>query len=110
MPILEMLTTIALYARTHTLDKAAFDGTLTLPAWMQFGSPSLAVSANPTPNLRRRACFGAVITSERPFCPVAHTRLPHGKLAEAWQPEGAFTRASFYALPRVVMPWWLAND
>src|ERR1700727_736559 len=38
VPSLEILAAIALYAGTHVLDKAAYDGSLTLPSWMVFGS------------------------------------------------------------------------
>jgi uncharacterized membrane protein len=38
VPSVEILAAIALYAGTHALDKAAYDGSLTLPSWMVFGS------------------------------------------------------------------------
>src|ERR1700734_3650095 len=42
VPSLEILAAIALYAGTHVLDKAAYDGSLTLPSWMGVGSAGAA--------------------------------------------------------------------
>jgi uncharacterized membrane protein len=42
VPSLEILAAVALYAGTHALDKAAYDGSLTLPSWMVFGSADAA--------------------------------------------------------------------
>ena len=42
VPSVEVLAAVALYAGTHALDKAAYDGTLTLPSWMVFGSADAA--------------------------------------------------------------------
>jgi uncharacterized membrane protein len=42
VPSLEILAAVALYAGTHVLDKAAYDGTVTLPSWMVFGSADAA--------------------------------------------------------------------
>ncbi len=42
VPSLEILAAVALYAGTHAVDKAAYDGSLTLPSWMVFGSADAA--------------------------------------------------------------------
>ena len=42
VPGLEVLAATALYAGTHVLDKAAYDGSVTLPAWMVFGTADSA--------------------------------------------------------------------
>ena len=42
VPSLEILAAVALYAGTHVVDKAAYDGSLTLPSWMVFGSADAA--------------------------------------------------------------------
>ena len=42
VPSVEILAAIGLYAGTHALDKAAYDGSLTLPSWMVFGSADAA--------------------------------------------------------------------
>ncbi len=42
VPTVEVIVAIALYVLTHTLDRAAFDGTLALPLWMRFGSADSA--------------------------------------------------------------------
>jgi uncharacterized membrane protein len=42
VPGLEVAGAIVLYAITHVLDRAAYDGRLTLPAWMVFGSADAA--------------------------------------------------------------------
>jgi len=42
VPMIEVLAAIGLYAITHVIDKAAYDGSLTLPAWMKFGSADSA--------------------------------------------------------------------
>jgi len=42
VPGLEVVGAIVLYAVTHVLDRAAYDGNLTLPSWMVFGSADAA--------------------------------------------------------------------
>ena len=42
VPTLEVVAAVALYFATHALDKTAFDGHLTLPAWMTFGTADAA--------------------------------------------------------------------
>ncbi len=42
VPSIEVILAVALYFGTHALDKAAFDGSLTLPSWMMFGSADSA--------------------------------------------------------------------
>lgn len=42
VPSLEVIAAVALYAGTHALDRAAYDGHLTLPSWMEFGSADAA--------------------------------------------------------------------
>ncbi len=42
VPSLEILAAVALYAGTHVVDKAAYDGSLTLPSWIVFGSADAA--------------------------------------------------------------------
>ena len=42
VPSVEVLAAIALYAGTHAIDKAAYDGSLTLPSWMVFGTADAA--------------------------------------------------------------------
>ncbi len=42
VPSLEVIAAVALYAGTHVIDKAVYDGSLTLPAWMMFGSADAA--------------------------------------------------------------------
>jgi uncharacterized membrane protein len=42
VPGLEVLAATALYAGTHVLDKAAYDGSVTLPVWMVFGTADSA--------------------------------------------------------------------
>ncbi len=42
VPTLEVVAAVALYALTHGLDKAAYDGSLSLPAWMVFGTADAA--------------------------------------------------------------------
>jgi len=38
VPMLEVLVAIGLYIVTHTLDKAVYRGSITLPSWMVFGT------------------------------------------------------------------------
>ncbi len=42
VPTIEVIAAIALYVGTHALDKAAYDGSLTLPSWMIFGTADAA--------------------------------------------------------------------
>jgi uncharacterized membrane protein len=42
VPSIEVVAAILLYAGTHVLDRAAYDGTLTLPSWMTFGTADAA--------------------------------------------------------------------
>jgi uncharacterized membrane protein len=42
VPTIEVILAVALYFGTHALDKAAFDGELTLPSWMVFGTADAA--------------------------------------------------------------------
>ena len=42
VPRLEVLAAVALYVGTHALDQAAYDGSLTLPSWMIFGTADAA--------------------------------------------------------------------
>ncbi len=42
VPGLEVLGAVVLYAITHALDRAAYDGSLSLPGWMVFGSADAA--------------------------------------------------------------------
>ena len=42
VPSVEVLAAIALYAGTHAIDKAVYDGSLTLPSWMVFGTADAA--------------------------------------------------------------------
>ena len=42
VPTIEVVAAVALYLVTHALDKAALDGSLTLPSWMDFGTPDAA--------------------------------------------------------------------
>ena len=42
VPSVEILAAVALYAGTHVVDKAAYDGSLTLPSWIVFGSADAA--------------------------------------------------------------------
>jgi uncharacterized membrane protein len=42
VPGLEVVGAIVLYAITHVLDRSAYDGNLTLPTWMVFGSADAA--------------------------------------------------------------------
>ena len=40
VPTIEVIAAVALYGATHALDKAAYDGNLTLPSWMIFAPPT----------------------------------------------------------------------
>jgi uncharacterized membrane protein len=42
VPTIEVVVAVALYLVTHVLDKAAFDGSITLPSWMVFGTADAA--------------------------------------------------------------------
>ena len=42
VPTIEVLAAVALYFATHALDRAAYGGSLTLPAWMEFGTADAA--------------------------------------------------------------------
>ena len=42
MPTIEVVVAVALYFGTHALDKAAFEGSITLPSWMVFGTADAA--------------------------------------------------------------------
>ena len=42
VPMLEVIAAVALYAATHTIDRAWFRGSLTLPSWLIFGSADAA--------------------------------------------------------------------
>jgi uncharacterized membrane protein len=42
VPTIEVIAAVGLYFATHVLDRAAFDGSLTLPAWMVFGTADAA--------------------------------------------------------------------
>ena len=42
VPTIEVIAAIALYAGTHALDKSAYQGSLTLPSWMDFGTADSA--------------------------------------------------------------------
>jgi uncharacterized membrane protein len=42
VPTIEVILAVALYFGTHALDKAAFDGELTFPSWMVFGTADAA--------------------------------------------------------------------
>jgi uncharacterized membrane protein len=42
VPTIEVIAAVALYVGTHAIDKAAYDGSLTLPSWMMFGNPDAA--------------------------------------------------------------------
>jgi uncharacterized membrane protein len=42
VPAIEVILAVGLYFATHALDKAAFAGSLTLPAWMVFGTADAA--------------------------------------------------------------------
>jgi uncharacterized membrane protein len=42
VPMLEVIAAVGLYAATHAIDKAAYDGSLTLPSWMIFGTADAA--------------------------------------------------------------------
>ena len=42
VPTIEVVAAVALYFGTHALDKAAFDGSITLPSWMVFGTADAA--------------------------------------------------------------------
>ncbi|MBV9049804.1 MAG: DUF2254 domain-containing protein [Solirubrobacterales bacterium] len=42
VPTIEVLAAVALYAGTHVIDRAAYDGSLTLPSWMVFGTADAA--------------------------------------------------------------------
>ncbi|HEX4008446.1 MAG TPA: DUF2254 domain-containing protein [Solirubrobacteraceae bacterium] len=42
VPMLEVIAAVALYVATHAIDRAAFDGSLTLPSWLIFGSADAA--------------------------------------------------------------------
>jgi uncharacterized membrane protein len=42
VPTIEVVVAVALYFATHALDRAAFDGSITLPSWMEFGTADAA--------------------------------------------------------------------
>ena len=42
VPMIEVIVAIGLYFATHAIDRAAFDHTLRLPAWVIFGSADAA--------------------------------------------------------------------
>ena len=42
VPTIEVVVAVALYFATHTVDKAAFNGSITLPSWMTFGNADAA--------------------------------------------------------------------
>ena len=42
VPSIEVIAAVALYVATHALDKAAYDGSVTLPSWMIFGTADAA--------------------------------------------------------------------
>jgi len=42
VPSLEVIAAVVLYAVTHSIDKAAYAGSLTLPSWMVFGTADAA--------------------------------------------------------------------
>jgi uncharacterized membrane protein len=42
VPTIEVLAAVALYFATHALDRAAYGGSLSLPAWMEFGTADAA--------------------------------------------------------------------
>ncbi len=42
VPMIEVVVALALYAGTHVLDRAAYDGHVTLPSWVIAGSPDAA--------------------------------------------------------------------
>jgi uncharacterized membrane protein len=42
VPVVEVLVAVVLYAATHALDRAAFDGTLELPSWVISGTADAA--------------------------------------------------------------------
>jgi uncharacterized membrane protein len=42
VPTIEVVVAVALYFATHALDKAAFNGSIALPSWMEFGSADAA--------------------------------------------------------------------
>ena len=42
VPTIEVVVAVALYLGTHALDRAAFDGSIALPSWMEFGTADAA--------------------------------------------------------------------
>ncbi|MFZ0090398.1 MAG: DUF2254 domain-containing protein [Solirubrobacteraceae bacterium] len=42
VPALEVLAAVVLYVVTHIIDRSAYDGSITLPTWMHFGSADAA--------------------------------------------------------------------
>ncbi|HUO69856.1 MAG TPA: DUF2254 domain-containing protein [Solirubrobacteraceae bacterium] len=42
VPSIEVLAAVALYIGTHAIDRAAYDGSLSLPSWMVFGTSDAA--------------------------------------------------------------------
>jgi uncharacterized membrane protein len=42
VPTLEVIAAVVLFAGTHVVDKAAYDGRVSLPSWMMFGSADAA--------------------------------------------------------------------
>ena len=42
VPTIEVILAVALYFASHVVDKAAYDGTITLPSWMVFGTADAA--------------------------------------------------------------------
>jgi uncharacterized membrane protein len=42
VPTIEVAVAVTLYFVTHALDKAAFDGSIALPSWMEFGTADAA--------------------------------------------------------------------
>ncbi len=42
VPAIEVVVAVALYFATHALDRAAFDGSIALPSWMEFGTADAA--------------------------------------------------------------------
>ena len=42
VPTIEVIVAVVLYVATHALDKAAFDGSIVLPSWMEFGTADAA--------------------------------------------------------------------
>jgi len=42
VPTIEVVVAVGLYLGTHALDRAAFDGSIALPSWMEFGTADAA--------------------------------------------------------------------